>query len=57
MALDPEQYSATSHTPTAARHVVPKGWKLSAGHEGLEPEHVSAMSQSPAAARQVKVEG
>ena len=50
-AFVPEQVSATSHSPAAARHSVPAGTKASAGQAAFVPEQVSATSHSPAAAR------
>src|SRR5207237_5497055 len=50
----PGQFSARSHSFTAARQVKVDGWKASLGHVLLLPVHVSATSQPPlAAARQV----
>ena len=45
------QFSATSHTPAAARHMVEEARKESAGHAFEEPSQVSALSQTPAMAR------
>src|SRR5919197_4328768 len=52
VALLPVQFSATSHSPAAARHRVLAGWKASAGHASLVPSQVSATSQTPAEGRQ-----
>src|SRR5207302_1043510 len=48
----PEQRSARSQAPAAARQTVLEDWKRSGGQVGLLPVHVSATSQAPAAARQ-----
>src|SRR6185503_10080261 len=50
-AVDPEQCSATSHSPAVARHTVVLGWKPSAGQPGALPVHVSATSHGPALVR------
>src|SRR5206468_2988316 len=47
----PGQSSATSHSPTAARHWVAAETKTSAGQVGLVPLQVSATSHTPAAGR------
>src|SRR5207244_1081424 len=52
-ALEPVQFSATSHTPAEARHSVVDGLKPSTGQIVLVPVQVSATSQSPAAARHI----
>jgi hypothetical protein len=51
-AVEPEQVSATSHSPVAARQVVPAATRASPGHAAELPVHVSATSQAPADARQ-----
>jgi hypothetical protein len=56
-ALEPEQVSATSHRPAAARQTNVPGRRTSPGHAALLPVHVSATSQVPALARQTVVEG
>jgi len=54
VALFPGQFSATSHSFTAERHVNVDGWNASLGHVLLLPVHVSATSHPPlAAARHV----
>src|SRR6185295_4275450 len=50
-AVDPEQCSATSHSPAVARHTVVLGWKPSAGQLSALPVHVSATSHAPALVR------
>lgn len=49
----PLQVSATSHTSTSARHVVPLPTSTSAGQLEAVPVQTSATSQLPVAARQV----
>jgi len=51
VALEPVQFSATSHSPAAARHAVVADLKPSAGQLLLDPSQLSARSQIPAAAR------
>src|SRR5207244_2031252 len=55
-ALDPVQFSATSHEPAEARQTVLEDWKPSAGHAALDPEQFSAASHGPAEARQTVLE-
>src|SRR5207253_3641983 len=52
LALVPVQFSAMSHSLTAARHTVLAERKASAGQLLLVPTHVSATSQTPADGRQ-----
>src|SRR5207244_1027049 len=52
VALDPVQFSATSHTPAEARHSVVAGLKSSTGQVALAPVQFSATSHTPAEARQ-----
>src|SRR5439155_512065 len=52
VALLPVQFSATSHSPAAARHTVLDGSKASAGQSLPVPLQVSATSQTPAEGRQ-----
>ena len=51
-ADDPEQVSAASQGPAAARQTVELDANALAGHDAELPEQVSATSQAPAAARQ-----
>ena len=53
--LDPVQFSATSHTPAAARHSVPELATPSTGQAVLDPVQVSATSHTPAEPRQTVV--
>jgi hypothetical protein len=50
-ALEPVHFSTASHSPAAARQVVPLATSESAGQVVDEPVQVSAMSHAPAEAR------
>ena len=56
-ALDPVHASATSQTPTEARHTVPAAVKVLPGHAALDPPQVSCGSQTPAEARHTVLDG
>ena len=47
-AVDPVQFSATSHSPPADRQTVADDTKASAGHAALLPGQVSCTSHTPA---------
>ena len=55
-ALDPVQFSATSHGPAAARQTVDDDAKPFAGQLGPVPVQFSAGSHGPADARQTVLE-
>ena len=55
-ALDPVQFSATSHGPAEARQTVDDDEKLFAGQLGPVPVQFSAGSHGPADARQTVLE-
>jgi hypothetical protein len=48
---EPEQCSATSHSPTAARQIALARWKPSVGQAVLAPSHASLTSHGPADGR------
>jgi hypothetical protein len=56
-ALDPVQFSATSHAPDAERQTVVDATNASAGQLALDPVQLSATSQVPALERQTKLDG
>src|SRR6185503_19398778 len=53
LALDPVQFSATSHSPAEERHTVVLAANPLAGQVALAPLQVSATSHTPAAERKV----